>query len=113
MLIPTHAIAVYIHDFTLKFLQILRHVGYGGEAAAMASFNGVGSHNLGVDRMRFFGDLGLQEDQILSRPLIGLVDEIKDEVGPWVRQTMDRLFLAAGIQNGVYFIDEEGNYTGR
>ena len=113
-LIPTSGVAAYIHDFTLKFLQILRHVGYEGEAAAMAAFTGVRGHELGVDRGRDFWNMRpIHVSQILSRPLVGLVGEIEEETGRWVRRTMLRVFLAAGIQGGVYFIDENGNYTDR
>jgi hypothetical protein len=108
LVIPTLSTAAYIHDYALLFLAMLEAVGYQGEAVAQAIFNHVGHHRLGVERARYFGELRLDRERVDARPVQGLVDELKPEVGPWTKRTMDRLFLAAGIDNGCYFIDAAG-----
>jgi hypothetical protein len=108
-MIPSHAVAVYLHDFALLFLEILKHVGYEGEVVAMVAFSGVEGHALAVQQGRYFPTIHpLTLDQVAGRPLQGLVRELSDDVGRWVKKTMDRLFLAAGIPTGAYFIDREG-----
>lgn len=110
--IASRAVAEYIHDYTLLFLGVLRHVGYEGEAVAMALFSGVEGHRLGVEQLRYFpAQHPLENEQVASRPLRGLMSELPDEVPRWVKKTMDRLFLAAGITTGVYFLNEEEELT--
>jgi hypothetical protein len=112
-LIPTHAVAASIHDWVLQFLQVLRHVGYEGEVAATAAFSQIRGHQLGVERGRdWWGLHPLEDDQVVSRPLVGLVEEVAAAVPLWVRKAMNRLFLAAGVPGAVYFIDEDGNFRG-
>lgn len=109
--IPTHRVAKYIHDYALLFLRILEHVGYEGEAVALAVFSGVEGHRLGVEERRHLNRYPLEAEQVASRPLRGLVRELPNEVGRWVKKTMDRLFLAGGITTGAYFIDSDGELT--
>jgi len=110
LVIPTTSVAELIHDYALLFLEILKRVGYQGEAAAIVTFNNVDQHRLGVSQQRFYpGNLNLRVKRLEGRPLRGLIDELPDQVGSWTKKTMDRLFLAAGISTGYPEIDREGN----
>lgn len=52
-------------------------------------------------------------DRVESRPLVGLVQELPEALGRWVKKTMDRLFLAGGITAGANFIDSDGRLLDR
>lgn len=110
LVIPTTSVAELIHDYALLFLEILKKVGYKGEAAAIVTFNNVDQHRLGVSQQRYYpGDLNLKVKRLEGRPLRGPVEELPDQVGNWTKKTMDRLFLAAGISTGYPEIDREGH----
>jgi len=110
LVIPTTSVAELIHDYALLFIEILRKVGYKGEAAAIVTFNNIDQLRLGVSQQRYYpGNLGLNIKRLEGRPLRGPVEELPDQIGSWTKKTMDRLFLAAGVSSGYPEIDREGH----
>ena len=107
--LPYVTLAEWIHDYTLLFTAILKEVGYRGEVAAMAVLGNGNGFGLGLPPGAYFHSYRpIDVDQIRSRPLRAATDEIPSQLGRWLKQTMDRVFVAAGIPSGAYFLDEDG-----
>jgi hypothetical protein len=111
--IPTHAVAQYVHDFLTLFARAYDMVGYDGQLRAEARFDHVSGYALGVDLARMGGQEPhpLEEDEIVAEPWTGAVAELEDAAARIALDLSQRLFLAAGVGRP-YFFDQAGNYTG-
>lgn len=101
------------HDYLRAFAVALRELDYDGPVEAQVSFD----HTRGVQ-------LGIGQNYVapfrhpIAEPSIqgrlrhfSNPPELLDSSGHVVRQVMDLVFLAGGIDNGFWFIDDEGNWV--
>jgi transcriptional regulator GlxA family with amidase domain len=95
-------------DYVLLFAEMLRTVGYLGDAVAIAALSDVSEFQLGLPRGYDSDDRAFDVDRIISRPLRASVSEMPSATNAWLKKTMDRIFLAAGIASGAYFLNEGG-----
>jgi hypothetical protein len=113
--IPVVSIAAYAHDYTLFFVGALERAGYVGEVLIQYAFDDVESHTLGVDPGRAFAGepktLGVRS---IEGPLWrGVIGGARDAVNRLVQTTMERLFLAGGMPDAVYFLTPDGDLIDR
>jgi Schlafen, AlbA_2 len=113
--IPTHAVAQYVHDYLLLFARALRRLGYDGAVRAVARLDHIEGYTLAVDPARagWIDFRALQHDEIAAEPWRGRADELEEDgASTLARDLLQRLFLAAGGAVP-YFFDAEGNYIGQ
>jgi hypothetical protein len=112
-IIPTHAIAEYVHDFLLLAQAVFAYVGYDGEVTAGARLDNVEGYRLAVNPRIFLrGDLSVGERSVESDSWRGPARSIHDGASEVAHDISDKVFIAAGQENGAYFFDNQGNYTG-
>jgi hypothetical protein len=111
--IPTHAIAQYVHDYLTLFSRAYRALEYQGQVRAEARFDNVAGYSLGLDLARTGGQepQPLQDNEISAQPWNGTAGELEDAAAGVAFDLSQRLFLAAGAGRP-YFFDQAGNYTG-
>jgi hypothetical protein len=103
------SIAEQIHDYILLSLRILKEAGYHGDTAAVATLGDVRGFKLGIPPGAYFPfQHPIEADRVQSRTLRAAVDEMPGEINRWLKKTMDRIFLAAGIESGAFFMTTEG-----
>ena len=103
------SIAEQIHDYVLLFLRILKEVGYQGDAVAVATFSNVEGFEVGIPIRAYFPTRHpIDVDRVQSRTLRASVDEMPAEINRWLKKTLDRIFLAAGIPSGAFFMNDDG-----
>jgi hypothetical protein len=107
-LLPYISLAELIHDYTELFAKVLQEVGYLGDAVAIATLGDVKGFTLGLPPGAYFDHHPVEVEQVKSRSLRASVSEMPDEVNRWTKKTMDRVFLAAGIASGAFFISDDG-----
>jgi hypothetical protein len=111
--IPTHAVAQYVHDFLTLFARAYAALGYEGQVRAEARFDHVAGYTLGVDLARMGGQEPhpLEEYEVPADPWTGAAADLEDAAAHIAFDLSQRLFLAAGT-GSPYFFDQAGNYTG-
>lgn len=108
--IASVSVASYAHDYLRLFAKFLREVGYDGRVLAHVGFHNVEGYRLGVERGRDYHNIHPIDRPALEGPLWdGPLGEFDGATGSWIKETMDLLFLAAGIDTGCYFIDDSGS----
>jgi hypothetical protein len=96
--IPTHAVAQYVHDFLTLFGRTYSALGYEGHVRAEARFDHVAGYTLGVDLARMAGQEPhpLEDDAIVAEPRTGPVADLEASAARIALDLSQRLFLAAG-----------------
>jgi len=109
--IPTHAVAQYVHDFLLLFARLYAVLGYEEQVRAVARLDHVRDYRLGLDPNRiWFHQPIVRDDEITADEWVGPAEDLEGAAGSLARDLSQRLFLSAGLTD-VYFFDQEGNYT--
>ena len=81
-------------------------------AAARVSFENTRGVHLGLGPRDVAPFIHPIEDERVSGDLWRLSrQELLDQTGRIVKEVMDRVFLAAGLTNGTWHIDDEGNWV--
>lgn len=102
------------HDYLQAFAVALGTLGYDGPVAAQVSFDNTRGVTLGVSRSRDLRGLHpIEEDRVRGELWRGSREELVDAAGRITKDVMDRVFLAAGIRSGCWFIDEDGHVLER
>lgn len=97
------------HDYLQAFAVALGELGYEGPVAAQVSFDDTRNVMLGVARDRDLPNLHRIEAEYVRGQLWRLTrQELLDEAGRITKDVMDRVFLAAGVPFGCWFIDQNG-----
>jgi hypothetical protein len=109
--IPTHAVAEYVHDNLLAFDAIYRHTEYSDAIGVYIRLDNVRGYRLGVEPMRYIDWKPLNRDMIEST-WQGPAQDLASASSSIARDISGRVFIAAGVQREAYFFDHEGNYTG-
>jgi hypothetical protein len=102
------------HDYLQAFGVALGELGYDGPVAAQVSFDHTRGVNLGIGYQYVAPFRHPIEESSISGRLwrFDQRGELVDNAGHVVKQVMDLVFLAGGITNGFWFIDEAGNWVG-
>jgi TIR domain len=111
--LPYIALAEWIHDYALLFMKILDEAGYRGDATLVAALGDVQGFDVAFDRWVTYAHHPIAERSVRSRLLRAPVAEIPDELGPWLKRTMDRFMLAAGVTAGAFFLNRDGSLKER
>jgi hypothetical protein len=101
------------HDYLQAFGVALRELGYQDALAAQVSFYNTRGVNLGISRSYFAPHLHPINESDITGRLWHFSDagQLLESSGRVVKQVMDLAFLAGGIESGIWFIDDEGNWT--
>jgi hypothetical protein len=101
------------HDYLQAFGAALELLKYPGPVAAQVSFHHTRGVNLGVGHP-YVAPLSHAIEEPHVRGTLWHFSEPQDlfaDSGRVVKQVMDLVFLAGGIENGFWFIDEDGNWV--
>lgn len=101
------------HDYLQGFAVALGELGYDGPVGAQVSFDNLRGVRLGVARDRDVNLHPIDIDVIRSPLWHGERSDLGEASGRIVKQVMDDVFLAAGVRNGCWFIDGDGNLLER
>jgi hypothetical protein len=101
------------HDYLQAFAVALGELGYDGRVAAQVSFDHTRGVNLGIGPQYVAPTRHPIEDRFIRGRLWRFDEraELLDSSGHVVKQVMDLIFLAGGITNGFWFIDDAGNWV--
>jgi hypothetical protein len=101
------------HDYLQVFAVALREVNYDGPVAAQVSFDHTRGVSLGIGHPHVAPFRHpIEEPSIRGR--LWHFAEPQDLLGASahvVKQVMDLVFVAGGIDNGFWFIDDDGNWV--
>jgi hypothetical protein len=112
--VPTHSVAVYVHDYLLLFAAIYKEFGFERSIQARIRFDDLYGYRLGVSQDRiYFDSLTLRETSVEGRPWSGTPQDLVDQAGLITKDALDRLFIAAGVEGGSYVVDENGELVDR
>jgi hypothetical protein len=107
--IPTHSVAVYIHDYLVLFAAIYRAFGYDATIQTQVRFDDLHGYRLGVSQRRvYFEPLTLRETTVEAKPWTGTASNLEGQAGLITKDALDRLFIAAGVENGSYVVSDSG-----
>jgi Putative DNA-binding domain len=107
--VPSHSVAVYIHDYLLLFAAIYEEFGYDATVQAQIRFDDLHGYRLGVSQRRaYFDSLTLRETSVEARPWSGAARDLASQAGLITKDALDRLFIAAGVEGGSYVVNEDG-----
>jgi hypothetical protein len=100
------------HDYLQAFAVALGELGHDGQVAARVSFENTRGVNLGLGPRDVAPFIHAIEDERVRGDLWRLSrQELLDQAGRIVKEVMDRVFLAAGLTNGTWQIDDAGNWV--
>jgi hypothetical protein len=103
------------HDYLQAFAVALRELNYEGAVAAQISFDHTRGVNLGIGHPYVAPSRHpIDEPNVRGRLWhFSEPQELLAGAAEIVRQVMDFVFLAGGIDNGFWFIDDDGNWAER
>jgi hypothetical protein len=109
----TKSVAEYAHDYAAWFLAALQFRGFAGRVKAQVAFTNVAGALLGIDTARYALTHRpiITADEVDGPLLESSITEAETALAPWVKRTMDRLYLAAGMPNGANFFGPDGRPT--
>jgi Putative DNA-binding domain len=97
------------HDYLLAFAIALRRLGYEGPVAAQVSFEHTRGTRILVGPRRGAGMHAIEEEHIRGQVWRGERSSLLQNAGLIVKDVADRVFWAAGAEDGCWFIDEQGH----
>lgn len=110
--IPTRAVAEYVHDFLTAAASIYHLAGYADEVLAGARLSHIAGYRLAVEPRRLYrGSLVVREDTVESSGWRGNAADLERGAVEVAHDISDRMFIAGGAENGAYFFDTDGKYT--
>lgn len=96
------------HDYLQAFAVALGELCYDGPVAAQVSFEHTRGVILGVERDRDVDPHPIERPSISGDVWTGERPDLLQDAGRIVKQVMDLIFLAAGVHNGCWLIDQDG-----
>ena len=98
----------YAHDYLLAFSVALGRLGYEGSVAAQVSFEHTRGTHIAVGSRRGLGMHPIEDEHVRGEVWRGERTELLQTAGLIVKEVADRVFWAAGAQEGCWFINEQG-----
>lgn len=103
-----------VHDYLQAFAVVLGELGYEGRVKAQVRFDHTRGVMLGVERGRDLPNLHPIEEESIQGTLWRLEQpQLAESAGRITKDVMDRVFLAAGVSGGCWFISEAGELLER
>lgn len=96
------------HDYLLAFAVALGRLEYEGPVAAQVSFEHTRGTHILVSARRGLGMHPINDEHVRGEVWRGERTDLLQSAGLIVKDVADRVFRAAGAQDGCWFIDDQG-----